>query len=79
MSKQFDLEAFKAFVASKPADERYNGTLKNSCALAQFGLLGLGSVSARDAGIPSRVYTAACCSRTFGQLADRLDALDPRK
>lgn len=78
LTQQFDLDAFKAFVASKPASEAYPQGDPNTCALGQFGF----SVSLRDnreMGISDDVYKAAAWhfgdDRTFGALASRLDPI----
>lgn len=77
--KQFDLEAFKAFVRSKPADEEYEQDSLKACALGQFGF-SLWRDEAERAGIPGPVYEAAAWNEpaTWGALASRLDALPPR-
>lgn len=86
MSKKFDLDAFKAFVASKPADKAYPITT-GRCALAQFGFPGVASVNLHKYGIGTEIYHAAiwdgpiaACDAdyyTFGALADRLAATNP--
>lgn len=79
MAEKFNLDAFKAFVASKPADERYEATDSKTCALAQFGYVNLGRVEARLAGVPDDVYAAIFRPlaerhrpNTFGALSHRL-------
>lgn len=88
MSKQFDLEAFKAFCRSK-GDEPYRGSDYNACALAQFGFPGVAeTVDAEQQGISRDVYYSAVYSSrengygekpegwsTFSALADRLSRL----
>lgn len=82
--KQFDLDAFKAFVASKPAGEEYDWSDTRHCALAQFGCINatasaLGEYATTDDGvvIPFAVYDAAALTspHTFGALSERLNAL----
>jgi hypothetical protein len=75
--RNFDIEAFKAFVASKPADEAYDGCDPSKCALAQFGYR-----SATKESVPADIFWAAVFNgpsskkprgwSTFGALADRL-------
>lgn len=79
MAEKFNLDAFKAFVASKPANERYEASDPGTCALAQFGCVNLGSVDARLAGVPDDVYAAIFrplaerhLPNTFGALSHRL-------
>ena len=57
MSGSFDIEAFKAFVASKPADEKYDGCDPYECALAQFGL-----PCANVDSVPSDIFWASVFS-----------------
>lgn len=79
MSKQFDLEEFKAFVASKPADEEYDALDLRGCALAQAGYPDVEDTVLEEMGIPEAVYDATMDDPlTFGALADRLSTLtDP--
>jgi hypothetical protein len=77
MTKQFDLQAFKEFVASKLANKAYDGFDPSHCALAQFGFPRIVSRDCPDLGIPCPVYEAAVFYRphTFGALLDRLNNL----
>lgn len=75
--KQFDLEAFKAFVAGKPAGERYNGVDPSTCALAQFGFPMVDRDDARRLGIPEEVYHDIVLSGSFGRLTRRLEPRGP--
>jgi len=82
--KPFDLTAFRAFVASKPAGEEYDWASPRRCALAQFGCPGAAAsqfeVNAIDANgviIPFPIYRAAALQYPFefGELLQRLEAL----
>ena len=84
--KAFDLEEFKRFVESKPADEEYNSWDGCQCALGQFGFKYVADTTAHQYGIPRSVYDAAVKEPrigllpkkgyfTFGALRERLEAL----
>ena len=77
MTKTFDLEEFKLFVAGKPADERYPACDAGRCALAQFGFKGMAFYNIDQAGIPQAVYCAAAHDGkpTYGALLSRLNNL----
>lgn len=75
MTKQFDLDAFIAFVAGKPADEVYDPLHSHRCALAQFGFR---DAEWGDPRIPEGVYliaTSEVDDPTFGALHKRLTAI----
>ncbi len=76
MTKQFDLDAFKAFVASKPADETYDTGSYHRCALGQFGF-DVALCECEQHGIPEDAYRAAAYEHpsTFGALSERLSRL----
>lgn len=76
MDKQFDVEAFKRFVASKPADQTYNGCAPKACALAQFGFPDVGIEEARVLGLTEEQYFSIVDGPcTFGALGERLSRL----
>lgn len=70
-------EEFKAFVASKPKDEKYDHRNADICALGQFGLKDLSIGNCDEQGVPLPIYLAAVHRPpfTFGALSDRLAAL----
>ncbi len=76
MTKQFDLDAFKAFVASKPASLTYDTRDYSKCALGQFGF-SMALCECQELGVPEDVYEAAAYEdpATFGALSDRLSRL----
>lgn len=83
MAWQFDLEAFKAFVAGKPAGETYDQGHAGMCALAQFGFPWAGRGNLEYQGIPFAVYEAAVyeasCDNSFGALSQRLSSLSEKR
>lgn len=79
MSKQFDLEAFKAFVAGKPADEEYDFTNSSRCAVAQYQKLNgtyRGQLYSRELDdLHPGLLDALVGEETFGALSSRLEGV----